>query len=180
MSEAFVYNYITSKMELWIGIRSGYFAQYQEGLQKIFSENEKASLIDFFLVWVRFFLEFASADYNRFKMMFLINAPRSNKIGTLEKNYKVFNLFETGINKINEILETNNLRLSNVEKIIYFLFSVVFGAAEIEADIRLRYDIKEPLSPSISAITQEELREFALNKVKEIIENDIKASNLNY
>ncbi len=180
MSEAFVYNYISSKRELWIGIRKRYFTQYQEGLQKLFKENEGSSIIDYFMVWVRFFLEFAAADYNRFKMMFLVNAPRSKKVGPLEKNYQRFNLFETGIQQIKDTLKKNNLNLSNVEKTMYFLFSVVFGAAKIEADIRLRQDITEPLSPILSAISQKELREYTETKVREFIESDLKANNPNY
>ncbi|MBN1802266.1 MAG: TetR/AcrR family transcriptional regulator [Candidatus Lokiarchaeota archaeon] len=180
MSEAFVYNYISSKRELWIGIRKRYFTQYQEGLQNLIDTNEGASVVDLFIAWVRFFLEFAAADYNRFKMMFLVNAPRSNKVGPLEKNYKRFNLFETGIQQIKDVLKKNNLSLSNVEKTMYFLFSVVFGTAKIEADIRLRYDITEPLSPSLSAINQEELRKYTISKVREFIESDIKANNPDY
>ncbi|MFX1256226.1 MAG: TetR/AcrR family transcriptional regulator [Promethearchaeota archaeon] len=173
MSEAFVYNYIVSKRELWIAIRNRYFNQYQESLQNLF-DTHKGHLIDFFMNWVNLFLEFAAADYNRFKMMFLINAPRSNKIGPLEKSYKRFNLFETGLNKTREILKQYDRDIPNINKILYFLFSVVFGAAKIEADLKLRFDITEPINIKQEYLTQEEFRNFTVEHIKQIIENFLK------
>lgn len=180
MSEAFMYNYFSSKRELWIGIRKRYFSQYQDGLQKLYDKYE-SNVIQFFLNWVEFFLEFAASDYNRFKMMFLINAPKSRKIGPLEKNYKRFNLFESGFKRINEVLEKNKLKMPKIEPLVYFIFSLIFGVAKIEADLKLRYDITEPLIPSEEKkITREELREFTAIKVKEIIENELRKYNPDY
>ena len=64
--------------------------------------------------------------------------------------------------------------LSNMRKNLYFLFSVVFGAAKIEADLKLRFDITEPINPNQQYITQEEFRNFTIEQVKQIIENFLK------
>lgn len=170
MSEAFVYNYIASKRELWIAIRTRYFNQYKKALQDIY-DNHQGELIDFFMNWVKLFLEFVAADYNRYKMMFLVSAPHSNKIGPLEKSYKRFDLFEMGLNNTREILKRYNRDIPNIRKILYFLFSIVFGAAKIEADLKLRYDITEPINVKEELITQEEFRNFVINQVKQIIES---------
>ncbi|MFX0028508.1 MAG: TetR/AcrR family transcriptional regulator [Candidatus Hermodarchaeota archaeon] len=170
MSEAFVYTYIASKRELWIAIRTRYFNQYKKALQDIY-DNHQGELVDFFMNWVKLFLEFVAADYNRFKMMFLVSAPHSHKIGPLEKRYKRFDLFEMGLNNTREILKRYNRDIPNIRKIIYFLFSIVFGAAKIEADLKLRYDITEPINLKEELITQEEFRNFVINQVKQIIES---------
>ena len=64
MSEAFVYNYIASKRELWIAIRTRYFNQYKKALQDIY-DNHQGELIDFFMNWVKLFLEFVATDYKQ-------------------------------------------------------------------------------------------------------------------
>ncbi len=169
MSEANLYNYYDSKRELWIDIRRKYYQLYLDGLNKLIEEHE-GNFVDLGVKWANYFLDFAAEDFKRFEIMNLIPAPRSEKVGKIEANYKPFRLMDHGLNVIKQAVQTEKLNGTDVTELFYFLYSIVFGAAITEAGFKLRSDISEPLKSSNDIISPEKFRKFVLKEIRNRLE----------
>ena len=165
MTQANLYNYVQSKRELWMAIRMKYCKQYNESLDKIFNDN-KDSYFNFFSKWVEFFLEFASVDFARFQIMYLISAPSSKKVGPFEEKYRPIPVIEFGIIETSKALKEKKIKNIDATKIFYYLFGLVIGIATVEANLNLEPKITEPISLFSIKLTPQEYRVFALNRIK--------------
>ncbi|MCK4282553.1 MAG: TetR/AcrR family transcriptional regulator [Candidatus Lokiarchaeota archaeon] len=172
MSQTNVYNYVQSKRELWIAIRKKYYGEFQDGLNRLIGDYQ-GSYTDLFFKIAEFFLEFASVDFNRFAMMFLISAPPSNKIGPLEKNYKPFQIMKY-ISVIVEkaVIAKKIIKTEAIERLFY-IYGVLLGAAKVEADLKLRENITEPIKLESYIISAKEYRKFALEQIRDLLEKNV-------
>lgn len=173
MSEANIYNYVESKRELWVAIRTKYLKQYYTELKEIIKVHQ-GSMVDLGVKWAEFFLNFVSTDYKRFLMMYLIPPPRSKKIGTLEKTYEPLKLMEYGLNIIQKAFELEGIKETEITEFFYYMFGVFFGAANVEAFLRIRSKIQEPIKIESDILTSERYRTYVLKEVRERLENLIK------
>jgi len=170
MTQPNLYNYVSSKRELWIAIRTKYFKELNDGVRKIINEG-RGSFIDVFMQLSENFLEFAGVDYKRFSMMFLISAPPSKKVGPLEEEYKPFLILKIILDLVRKAIKTENLKDEKANtNILYYIFGTLLGAAMTEADLKLRHKITEPIIGDYYNLSPREFREFVLKEVRERLE----------
>ncbi len=120
MTQGNLYNYVTSKRELWIAIRKHDFELIKTEFSKTISSHS-GSYIDLIEKLMIFFLDYSDANPNSWKMMFLIDPPKSNKKGPLEKNYEPIQLFEIILNLFN--LGTKKGEIRNVSPLVPLFLS---------------------------------------------------------
>lgn len=170
MSQPNIYNYVESKRELWIAIRTRYFSELNEGFRKIIS-NLEGTYLDLFMALANYFLEFCTSDFKRFQMMFLISAPKSSQKGPLEQNYKPFLLTNVILNIISHALEKESVENEKELKLtFYYIFSTLLGSALVEVYLKFHESIKEPIAGEFFPLTPKEFREFILDNIRSIVE----------
>jgi len=168
MSQANLYHYVQSKRELWIAIRIRYYNQYKTGLDIIINENQGNYRILCYKI-VEFFLEFASVDFNRFAMMYLVPAPSSKRIGPLEQAYKPFFIIEYLLKIMKQALSAGNAKDSDAIRYLYYLYGIVVGVAKVEADLKLHTKITEPIIIEEEKLFADEYRKFVLRELRDLI-----------
>jgi len=172
MSQTNVYNYVQSKRELWIAIRTKYYGEFQDGINKLIDDHQ-GFYTDLFFKMAEFFLEFASVDFNRFAMMFLISAPPSNKIGPLEKNYKPFQIMKYISVIVEKAVIAKEINKTEAIERLFYIYGVILGAAKVEADLKLRENITEPIKLESYILSAKEYRKFALEQIRDLLEKNI-------
>ncbi|HEY0090217.1 MAG TPA: TetR/AcrR family transcriptional regulator [Candidatus Lokiarchaeia archaeon] len=173
MSEANLYNYVESKRELWTAIRTKYFRQYRDEVDNLIKMH-KGSIVDLGVKWAEYFLDFASKDYPRFQMMYLVPPPKSKEIGELEKSYEPLHLMESGLNAIKETFKIEGINETEITEFFYYMFGIFFGAANIESFLRIRSKILEPIKVESDILTSERFRKYALKQIKSQLERLVK------
>ena len=129
MTKNNLYNYVSSKRELWIAIRNRFYHQFKEENLEIIKKHEGTTR-DLILKLFEHFLIFAERDYDKFKMMFnVIDAPPSNKIGPIEKEYKEFDLLAGTTNLMQEAINKGEISDINASLLSLFSYSLVMGVA---------------------------------------------------
>ncbi|MFX1338251.1 MAG: TetR/AcrR family transcriptional regulator [Promethearchaeota archaeon] len=172
MTQPNLYNYVSSKRELWIAIRIKYYNEYSEGLKKIINEHQ-GSYTELFYKFSEFFLEFAAADYKRFQLMYLISAPPSKKVGPLEKGYKPFQLPKLFLDLAKDAVKAGEIRSDTATELFYSMYAHLFGAAKVEADLKLRNKITEPPTGDFYRLTAKKYREYILKEIRDRLEKNI-------
>ena len=88
MTKNNLYNYVSSKRELWLAIRNKFYSQFKKENQKII-KNHQGSHKELLIELAEHYNEFAERDFGVFIMMFAFtNAPPSKAVGKIEKTYK--------------------------------------------------------------------------------------------
>ena len=172
MTQPNLYNYVSSKRELWIAIRTKYYNEYLEGLNKIVNEHQ-GSYTELFYKFAEYFLEFASVDYKRFQLMFLISAPPSKKLGPLEKSYKPFQLTKMMLDIAKKAVEAGEINRNTAVELFYSIYAHLFGGAKVEADIKLRSKITEPIIGDFYTLSATKYRAYILREIRERLEKNI-------
>ena len=132
MTKNNLYNYVESKRELWIAIRNKFYFQFKEENREIIGNHEGATC-DLILKLYEHFLDFAEQDYDKFRMMFnVVDAPPSNKIGPIEKEYKEFRLLDGTTKLIQEAIKKGEIQQNTASLLSLFSYSLVMGVAYIE------------------------------------------------
>lgn len=173
MSQTNVYNYVQSKRELWIAIRTKYYGEFQDGLNRLIGDHQ-GSYTDLFFKMAEFFLEFASVDFNRFAMMFLISAPPSNKIGPLEKHYKPFQIMKYISVIVEKAVIAKEINKTEAIERLFYIYGVILGVAKVEADLKLRENITEPIKLESYILSAKEYRKFALVQIRDLLDKNLR------
>jgi len=172
MTQPNLYNYVSSKRELWIAIRTKYYNEYLEGLNKIINEHQ-GSYTELFYKIAEYFLEFASVDYKRFQLMYLISAPPSKKLGPLEKSYKPFQLTKMMLDIAKKAVEAGEINRNTAVELFYSIYAHLFGAAKVEADLKLRSKITEPIIGDFYTLSATKYRAYVLREIRERLEKNL-------
>lgn len=172
MTQPNLYNYVNSKRELWIAIRTKYYNEYLEGLKNIINEHQ-GSYTELFYKIAEYFLEFASVDYKRFQLMYLISAPPSKKLGPLEKSYKPFQLTKMMLDIAKKAVEAGEINRNTAVELFYSIYAHLFGAAKVEADIKLRNKITEPIIGEFYTLSATKYRAYVLREIRERLEKNL-------
>jgi AcrR family transcriptional regulator len=168
MTQPNLYNYVSSKRELWIAIRTKCYNDFYEGIRKIIKEH-KGSIVELLNKFAEYYLEFAAADYKRFQIMFVLSAPPSKKIGPLEKEYNPFLTTKFILDFVQRAIDAKELIPEGSIELFYCMYSLVYGAAKVEADLKLRDKITEPMTGEFYSLSAKEFRKFVLKEVRDRI-----------
>ena len=179
MAKNNLYNYVESKRELWIAIRNKFYSQFKEE-NLVIIENHEGGTCDLILKLYEHFLDFADQDYDKFRMMFnVVDAPPSNKIGPIEKEYKEFRLLDGTTKLIQEAIKNGEIQHNTASLLSLFSYSLVMGVAYIEM---MRTDkhggapspVWETIQLSKLDVSNETFKEYALKVLKSILgKNDL-------
>ena len=131
MTQGNLYNYVSSKRELWIAIRKYDFEFIKGEFSKLICSHS-GSYIDLIEKLLIYFLDYSDLNPNSWKMMFLIDPPKSKKTGPIEENYEPVKLFDIILNLFNKGNEKGEIR--DVSPIV--IYSLAVGAVLTEMDIK--------------------------------------------
>ena len=168
MTQPNLYNYVSSKRELWIAIRIKYYDEFLEGTKGIIAEH-KGSYMELFYRFVEFFLEFAGNDYKRYLLMFLLSAPPSKRVGPLEKSYQPYQIAKLITNMIKKATKADELDEDTAVQRFYSIYAHILGAAKVEADLKLTNKITEPIVGDFYTLTAKEYRSFVLKEIRKAL-----------
>ncbi len=169
MSQTNLYNYVESKRELWIAIRKRYYTEFLNGISNII-DNHEGKNIGLFLKLSEYYLEHASQDYKRFLMMYSILAPPSKKVGPLEQAYEPFQLMRRVFNLFQRAIDVNEFKQEEAVERIYYFYGLLFGAAKVEADLKLSAKITEPIRVDSKDFPALEFRKYVLKRIRKFLE----------
>jgi AcrR family transcriptional regulator len=178
MNQNNLYNYVESKRELWIAIRSKFFKQYRDENIEII-KNHKTSTTDLLVKIFENFLEFAEKDFGAFSMMHLIEAPPSDKMGPFEKEYQKFNFLKGTANVIQKGINNKEIKQSNAGLLSFYVYSLILGAAIVERHMRIieqSEDFNGNLASEIiqfgqADFSRKDFRNFILNALENSLKN---------
>lgn len=190
MSQANLYNYVESKRELWIAIRSSALKEFRKTMAD-FNKQKFDNFITFCLRLSQSFLEFASEDFPRFSIWQFIPPPPlvvdkitkiPKEIGPFERNYDPSSLITLGIALISRKAKEFNVNLENPERLLYYMYGVVLGAAKAENELKLSQmmlkkklvdPIFEPFAISPDTLSPESFRSYVLEEIKQKVEREV-------
>ncbi|MHA1762651.1 MAG: hypothetical protein ACTSYC_02705 [Promethearchaeota archaeon] len=150
---------------MWIAIRIKHLQAYRDGLNELM-ENYEGQFVDFCIKWVEYYLDFADSDFKRFQKMNFVSAPRSKKIGKLEKSYRPFELIKQGIELTQKAVDSGEIKFVNVPAFFYYIYSLCLGAAKAEADLRIREKILEHVNIDSAEFDASKFRQYILKELK--------------
>ena len=168
-----IYNYVESKRELWIAIRKKFYEQYRNDNRNIINEFS-GSTVDLLLKIFEHFFEFAEKDYDAFRMMHIIRAPPSDKIGPFEKDYKQFSFLDGTTKVIQKAMDDGEIKEKNASLLSFFLFSILLGVSMVEYVMRdieeindkKEKEVQEYMQFAFQNFTSKEFRKYALKKIE--------------
>jgi AcrR family transcriptional regulator len=179
MTKNNLYNYVTSKRELWIAIRNKFYKQFKEENLEIIN-NHNGTSYDLIMKLHEHFLDFAARDYDKFRMMFnIVDAPHSNKIGPIESKYKEYRLLDGTSKLIQEAIDKGEINGGNSALLSLFSYSLLMGVAYIEmARARNKWGAPSPVWETIQLskldISSDEMKECTLKVIENILRNGFK------
>jgi AcrR family transcriptional regulator len=168
-----ILRYVDSKRDLWIAIRFSLYDDFITRLDKVVEvhKKQKKSYLELFVKISDLFLEFASENYNRFMMIFLLEPPEAKKRGRIERNMDYDEVTKFLFELLKEAVDANEIRESDVLKTYYAILSLLVGAIRSENTIKNHAYITEPLNVKSEINSISVFRNFILEKVREILEN---------
>ena len=173
MNQNNLYNYVESKRDLWVAIRKKFYEEFREENRKIIAESDGSPLDTLLRIFEHFF-EFAEKDFAAFRMMHIIRAPPSDKIGPIEKEYKPFRILDGTTRLIQNAINEGEIKEKNAALLSFFMYSVLLGATWVEKIIRdieeeqnkNEEEIEEHTQFGTQGFTSKEFREYTLEKIK--------------
>jgi len=162
MTKNNLYNYVESKRELWVAIRNKFYSQFKEENLKIIKEHE-GSTRNLIIKLYEHFLDFADADYDKFRMMFnVIEAPHSKNPlpGPIEKAYTEYRLLDGNTKLIKKAIVDGEIDLEEDKASILsiFTYSMLMGIAYIEMNRSDMIKKIEKIKKELELKLQEELK----------------------
>jgi len=145
MTQGNLYNYVKSKRELWIAIRKHDFEMLKSKFSSLM-KSHSGNHIDLIEKLALLFIDYSSDNPNSWKMMFLIDPPKSKAPGPIEENYEPVQLFDVILDLFNSGVKKGEIR--PISPLI--IYSLVVGAVLTETDIMIseRNKVNELVSDS--------------------------------
>ncbi|MFX1338252.1 MAG: TetR/AcrR family transcriptional regulator [Promethearchaeota archaeon] len=172
MTQPNLYNYVNSKRELWIAIKSKYYDDYFKGFEDILDEH-KGLYLDLFYKFIEYFIEFLNADYERFQIMFILSAPPSKRKGPLEKSYKTFPILKFALGLVEKAAKNSEISSEKATELFYSIYSYVLGATKVRHDLSVGTDISEFVE-GFAAMPYKEYLVLLLKEIRERIDRSRK------
>ena len=175
MSKGNLYNYVSSKRELWIAVRIKTMRDFKQGIEETAFSGEEESAIEILKRVGRFVFEFAAEDSNRWKLMTSTRPPDppikdgSPFIGEIEKSYESSQVLDAIFKILQDGYARGELQDLNLKLTGFYLYSIVLGVAYLEYDILTDDIIRDSEFHEDLKFNREELRELALNQMEQLL-----------
>lgn len=163
MSQGNLYNYWSSKRDLWFAIIQHDFSLFENDLNDIV-EKHQGPFIDLLDKLAHFYLNFARIHYKQYQMMFVLPPPPAESKGIKEAGFEpqtINLLFEI----VEKFLEENGLKKIDSRKLTLYLWSIMHGAALVSRTIVFSSDSESFFFGSI-----EEFFEFVVQQTRSILQ----------
>jgi AcrR family transcriptional regulator len=133
MSQGNLYNYWTSKRDLWYNILEQDFQEFEGQMLKII-KTHKGSYMSLLEKLAEYYFIFARDDYQKYQMMFVTIPPPAEKKGRKERDFepKTIHIL-MGI--VQEAVESGELDLDNILHFTLYLWSVIHGTVLVSKSI---------------------------------------------
>lgn len=173
MTKNNLYNYVSSKRELWIAIRNKFYNQFKtENLEII--KNHQGSNTELILEISKHFIEFAERDHDVFLMMFApTNAPPSKGVGKIEKKYREYRLLDGTTKLVQKTIDSGEIGDKNPALISLLIFSLLFGSTYIDFNRRVLNPVLENVQLSVKDISPEEFQNYIISIIEKLLTNDL-------
>lgn len=175
MSKGNLYNYVTSKRELWIAVRFRTMRDFKRGIIETAFTGEKLDSIEILKRIGRFVFDFAAEDSNRWKLMTSTRPPdpplKDGKsfIGEIEKSYKSSQVLDVIFKILQDGHAQGELQDLNFKLIGFYLYSIILGVTYLEYDILTDDIIRDSEFHEDLTFDKIELRELALSQMDKLI-----------
>lgn len=175
MSKGNLYNYVTSKRELWIAVRIKTMRDFKEGIVKTAFSNGEDNTIEILKKVGRFVFEFAAEDSNRWKLMTSTRPPdppiKDGKafIGEIEKSYKSSQVLDVIFKILKDGHSRGEIPDLDFKLIGFYLYSIVLGVTYLEYDILTDDIVRDSEFHENLKFDKEELRELALEQMDKFL-----------
>lgn len=129
-----LYRHVQSKRELWFAITTKDYEDFSKGMRKVIEEHPTDPALSLLKRIGRYFLEFARADLNRFKLMFLYEPPREEGAGPFEQACEPDSL--TGLIQVCQlIIQQEQLTKIEARELAILIYSQILGYTIISSPI---------------------------------------------
>ncbi|MCE7743085.1 MAG: TetR/AcrR family transcriptional regulator [Candidatus Heimdallarchaeota archaeon] len=159
MSQGNLYNYWSSKRQLWYEIVKRDFADFEDEITKIVTSHE-GTVLDLLENLADFYFDFAESNYRRYQIMFVIPPPPTDSSESEADKFE-----PQSINMLLMLVENaiTEMNIENVDtkKFALYLWTVIHGTVLITNTILFdqRYD---------AAVfgSKKDFREYVKNQIK--------------
>jgi AcrR family transcriptional regulator len=175
MSKGNLYNYVTSKRELWIAIRFKTMRDFKQGIIEAAFSGEEEDSIEKLKRIGRFVFDFAAEDSNRWKLMTSTRPPDppikegKSVIGEIEKSYESSRVLDVIFKILQDGHAKGEFQDLNFKLIGFYLYSIVLGVTYLEYDILTDDIIRDSEFHEDLTFDKKELRELALSQMDKLI-----------
>lgn len=166
MSKGNLYNYVQSKRELWFGIVSQEYEDFEAKLRGL-AEKVYTTSIERLITLGNFFLTFCAEDYRRFQMMFLTPPPKSDKNGPIEEEFKFTNILGYIRQLFQKAIDAGEIQNEDAKKLTLYYWAVILGAAKVEANLEPMNLFMQNYFEKAKSFTREDFRKFFLDRTAE-------------
>lgn len=174
MSQGNLYHYISSKRELWIAVRIKTMRNFKDLLETIAKSSEEDSL-EVLREIGNFVFTFASEDYNRWKLMTVIEPPKPPMkdgkpvIGEIERNYESTRVLDVIYDILEKGLDQEKVQNLDIKLIGVYLYSVILGVTYSEYDLLTDDLMCESKNQEDPKFDKSELREFVFSQIEQML-----------
>jgi AcrR family transcriptional regulator len=160
MSQSNLYNYWSSKRELWYAIIRHDFNDFDNQMKNIATKH-KGSLIELLEKLGYFYFKFASDNFKRYQMMFVLPPPPAESVGPTELEFEPKTI-ETLVSVLREANQSGLLKDVDIERLALYLWSVMHGATFVSHSV-----IFHPKTEMIYFGKVKDFQKFVIELLKE-------------
>ncbi len=162
MSQGNLYNYWSSKRELWYAIIKQDFADFEHEITEVVTSH-KGTIVELLEVLADFYFDFAESNYRRYQIMFILPPPpadSSSSDGSDEVEFEPQSITMLLMILENAISEANIQNIDS-KKLALYLWTMVHGTVLITNTILFDKKYKTSVFGS-----KKEFREYVKSQLK--------------
>ena len=133
MSQGNLYNYWTSKRDLWYNILEQDFQEFEGQLLKIIKAHE-GSYLSLLEKLAEYYFIFARDNYQKYQLMFVTIPPPAEKKGRKERGFEPKTIHIL-MRIVQDAVESGELEIDNVLHFTLYLWSVIHGTVLVSRTI---------------------------------------------
>lgn len=160
MSQSNLYNYYSSKRQLWYEIMSHDFSELEDKIQEIIMYH-KGNFLELLVKLAEFYFDFAEENYRRYKLMFVLPPPPLESQSTEEEKFEPQSILML-LNLLENAITQGLIKNIDAKKMSLYLWSVIHGTVLITNTI-----VFDPNSEISTFGSKKEFRAFVIEQLKD-------------
>lgn len=160
MSQSNLYNYWSSKRELWFDIIKNDFKVFEEELVEIAAKHQE-NIIELLENIAKYYFTFAKTSPKRYQMMFVLPPPPSDSKGPTELDFEPQTI-QFLVDILKRATDTGQLKEIDAEKLALYLWAIVHGTTYVSQSI-----VFHPTAKIAKFGSAEEFQNYVIELVKQ-------------